>query len=595
MKKHRSLVSICLSVLMLSISACSFYKLPDLENHDLDEFYRDDSDVFRTLYSSETMSLNYLDASALIDNVICANVVDTLVDFDNNGNLLPGLALSWESDTNMTQWTFHLRDDITWVDYKGDYYADVVADDWVCAAEYIEEKGFSKAIGFTVTAPDSRTIVYDLDKPCPFFTSMLTSSAFFPLCRSFLDSVGPIFASDYKSLLYCGAYILHYFQPFEKQILVKNPHYWDKDNVFIDRIENYYDYDTTDIAIDEYLAGNIDKAIIPYDKLTKYLTDSEISESIHNCMPDSSISYFYAFNFDPQFDEKYEPENWAKAVVNENFRKAIMAALDRSSLLSVYEPYDASSLIINTVTPPRALWINGKDYTTLSALNAISGRDSYSVAQAKYYRKLAKEELSEEGVKFPIKILMPYDPSRQGWVKEAYKAELMIEAALGRNFVDVIVEAGNDTGFTTSVIESGKFAFTKCRWEASYSDPLTWTEPFNDDNEYTFWNRCSDAKIQFLHARWDNLVQQANSITFSQERRYIAFAEAEKLLINNAIIVPLSIMNGDGYEMCNLYEFEREYAPYGIAHRRYKFMHLYDFSMNQDEFKTSYEQWLKGF
>ena len=54
-------------------------------------------------------------------------------------------------------------------------------------------------------------------------------------------------------------------------------------------------------------------------------------------------------------------------------------------------------------------------------------------------------------------------------------------------------------------------------------------------------------------------------------------------------------MNGDGYEMCNLNEFEGEFAPYGAARRRYKHMHLYNSSMNMDEYKAAYDQWLKGF
>lgn len=595
MKKTNKLLSICLCTLMLLNSGCSFYKLPDIENHNLDEYYKEDAAVYKTLYSSETMSLNYLSTNALVDNVICSNVIDCLIDYDSYGKIVPGLAESWDSNNTMTQWTFHLRDNLKWVDHNGNYYDDVTSDDWLCAAEYADDNDLAKPIDFTVEAPDEKTIIYTLKDSCPFFLSMLSYSAFLPVSRSYLKKVGPMFAKDHKNLLYCGAFILHYFQPFEKQILVKNPSYWDKENVYIDRVENYYDYDASDVSVEMFLEGSIDRAIIPYDQLVKSLEDPDISQHIHRSRPDSSFTYFYAFNFDPQFDEKYDPENWKKAVVNENFRKAVMASLYRSSLLSVYEPNDPDSLINNTITPPRSLWIEGQDYTQLPALNAISGRDSYSIAQAKYFRKLAKAELDEEGVKYPIKILMPYDPSVEGWVKEAYKAELMIEAALGRNFVDVVVEAGNDTGFTTSVIESGKYAFTKCRWGANFSDPLTWAEPFTDDYEYTFWNRCSDTKIAFLNAKWNSMIQQASSINYSQKRRYIAFAEAEKFLINNAIIVPISIMNGDGYEMCNLNEFEGEFAPYGAARRRYKHMHLYNRSMNMDEYKAAYDQWLKGF
>ena len=39
---------------------------------------------------------------------------------------------------------------------------------------------------------------------------------------------------------YNGAYILSTFEPQGRRIMTKNPNYWDKDNVFIDAIEETY-------------------------------------------------------------------------------------------------------------------------------------------------------------------------------------------------------------------------------------------------------------------------------------------------------------------------------------------------------------------
>ena len=49
MKKTNKLLSICLCALMLLNSGCSFYKLPDIENHNLDEYYKEDAAVYKTL------------------------------------------------------------------------------------------------------------------------------------------------------------------------------------------------------------------------------------------------------------------------------------------------------------------------------------------------------------------------------------------------------------------------------------------------------------------------------------------------------------------------------------------------------------------
>ena len=594
MIKRNRFLTACILALLVCTSGCG-YSLPDIENHRIENSFTEDAVVYRTLYSSEVVNLNYLVSESSIDSTISVNVIDFLVDYDDHGEIVPGLASSWDSNNDSTIWTFHLRDDITWVDYNGEYYDDVTADDWVCAYEYAQS-AISKEVSIaSVEAPNNKTLIYTLNEPCPFFTSLLSYSCFLPVCRSYLEKTGSMFAKDYKHLLYNGAYILHYFQPFEQQILVKNSSYWDKDNVVIDRIENYFDYDATAISVERYLKGSVDRAIVPSDKLKEYLEDPELSEHVHRTRPDNTASCFYAFNFYPRFDPKYEPENWAKAVANENFRKAIMSAIDRVSLLSIYEPNYPEILLCNTVTPSGALYVNGQNYAYLPELEQISNRDSFNLTLESYYRKMARKELRAAGVTFPIKILMPYDPSIEGWGKEADKIALQIENALGRNFVDVIVEAGSSTGFDMSVIHSGKYALTKCSVSGAYYDPQTFTKPFVDNSNYIFWDKCEDTDIQALNEEWNILVERASAITTNTSRRYSAFAKAEKLLINNAIIIPFSILNGDGYEMCKLNEFEGEFSHYGHANKRYKYMKLHDKSMNMDEYYQAYTEWIAGF
>ena len=604
--------------------------MPDLENHILESAFSADATVFRTLYSSEVADLNYLVTSSSVDTAVCANVIDALVDYDQYGNIVPGSAESWESNDDMTEWTFHLRDGIVWVDYEGNYYADVVADDWVAAAEYVNNaanetdcqymystgsvvknaleyynytsylmhpRDYDKApksvaaedIG--VKAIDDRTLVYYLEKPCPFFPSVLSYTSYLPICRKYLEDVGNMFAKDNKSMLYNGAYILNYFVPLEKQIFVKNPTYWDAQNVFIDRIENTYDTDSSSVAAKRYLSGGIDKAVINIEKLAEYMADENMSEQIHRSRPDSSFSYFYAFNFVPKFESSYEPENWEKAVVNENFRKAIMASINKEEILAIYEPYEPTSLINNTVTPPGAAAVDGKDYTSFGQLQSLSDMDNYNLSMASEYKNKAKSELEQAGVTFPIKILMPYNPATEGWKHEAYMIEEQIETALGSDFVDIIVEEGSDTGFLLSVRRSGKYALMKCRWGADYADPQTWTEPFEDDGEYMFWHECTDEDIRNIHEQWRNSVDEAAAITADPNARFESFADAESLIINHAIVIPFSIMSGDGYLMSKVDEFEGEYSSYGMARQRYKLLKVHDKSMSMEEFEEKYNEW----
>ena len=74
--------------------------------------------VFRRVYASEVSTLNYLTAGAQWEQEVGANVIDSLVEYDRYGKLIPGLALNWETSEDGLTWTFKLRPDAKWSDGK---------------------------------------------------------------------------------------------------------------------------------------------------------------------------------------------------------------------------------------------------------------------------------------------------------------------------------------------------------------------------------------------------------------------------------------------------------------------------------------------
>src|SRR5690554_6569823 len=50
-----------------------------------------------------------------VANNVFPNIFDTLLVLDREGQLAPGLATSWEAESD-TSWRFHLRDDVTFHD-----------------------------------------------------------------------------------------------------------------------------------------------------------------------------------------------------------------------------------------------------------------------------------------------------------------------------------------------------------------------------------------------------------------------------------------------------------------------------------------------
>jgi ABC-type oligopeptide transport system substrate-binding subunit len=442
-----------------------------------------------------------------------------------------------------------------------------------------------------VTAPDDYTLVYTLDQPCSFFLSCLSYSAYMPVNRDFLVESGDMFGRSKENILYNGAFRLTEYIPQERRVLVKNEKYWDKQNVHIDKINARFRKDASELEPSAFLNGELDQVLLDSTSMAKWMSDPEAASQIHSMRPDIAYSYFYSFNFKPEFGAKYEPDNWSKAVVNEDFRKAILHSLDRRALAEVYEPYNPEILLQKTITPLTFLSVGGKDYTELSPFEQIIASDPYNQELAREYRDKAREALSAEGVTFPIKVLFPYNPAIMNWGEECQLAKKQLEDTLGTDFIDVIVERGPDTGFLSAVRRSGKYALLLCNYGADFADPATYSEPFAADNTYNFWDKSQSMEISKIFNEYSAIIEKATKTYEDTQKRYELFAQAEAMLIDHAIVCPSRVSNGDGYLADRLSQFDGQFAPYGLARSRYKGMVIHDKSMSMDEFNAAYEQW----
>ena len=93
--------------------------------------------VYRSLYSSEVNTMNYLVSGTTYELVVGANTIDSLVENDTFGNILPCGAESWEVSEDGLTWTFHLRAGQYWYDADGNQKDPVTANDYVAAARYV--------------------------------------------------------------------------------------------------------------------------------------------------------------------------------------------------------------------------------------------------------------------------------------------------------------------------------------------------------------------------------------------------------------------------------------------------------------------------
>lgn len=555
--------------------------------------------TYRLLYSSEVSTLNYLVTSSSHEIRVGANVIDTLVEYDSFGNIIPSLATSWKISEDGLSITFELREGEYWVNEKGEKIAEVTARDFVSAMQYVltkeyesetakllfgliknakdyyERQGDFQRVG--VKAYGNYTLVYILEQPCPYFLSYLTYGCFMPAYGPLLEERKEQFgaATGPNTLYYNGAYRLSVFKPQEKRIFQKNETNWDADRVYIEKIEETYNSEAVTLAPALALRDEIDYAAIHSDLLDTFMKQEDKKELVTRGRKKTDYSFFYIFNFNPKFDKRYEPNNWKKAVQNENFRLAIMCAMDRVKALRVAEPDHPEELLLNTITPPSFVSFEGKDYTEFPALVEIVKRDSFKKDMAIIYKEKAKRELKESGCTFPVKILLRYRANSTDWANECIVLAQQIESILGKDFVKFVVEAGPSQNFTSQVRERGDYAMLKSNWGADYADPQTFTEIFDNDQASHFLpSKGESLSIMPMIETYYDLLSKAKEIVLDLNERYTAFADAEAYLIKHALVIPFSI-SPVSYQMTKLNIYESSYASFGVSTSRYKGMKYY--------------------
>lgn len=632
-----------------------------------------DEQVYRSLYSSEVTTMNYLVSGTTYELVVGANTIDPLVENDTFGNILPSGAESWEVSEDGLTWTFHLRAGQYWYDADGNQKDPVTANDYVAAARYVCDSAMdcansylmdgwivnaSELLNYTaallanpveqgtevgeeqdlvvdangiiyegsdwnketekydtwtevpavtpedlgVEAVDDLTLVYHMVKARPYFLTALQFGTYWPAPASLLAELGENYGLDNYSMWFNGAYLLSEFKPNEKRVYTKNENNWDAEHIYIERIEQTCNTEATTLAPELFLRGEIDYADIGSDIVADWLSDPEKSQMISSSRVIGDYSYFFGFNFEPKFDAEYEPENWAIAVNNENFRKAVFHGINRDEYLAAKYPGDDPSIHkINTVTPKGFSVNEGKDYVFYGGLAKYTEGESFDPELAVQFRDAAKAELEAAGCKFPIKVPVNYNTSSTTWANCTVVLEQQLEELLGADFIDIIVVPYSGSSFLKETRRNGNYALQELNWGADFMDPETWADPFDHKNSYNFF--CNETLEQdginqytkteetaALIDQYFELVAAAREETGDMNARYEAFAAAESFYIDHAIVVP-GFISGGSYQATKLNAFEGQYAMMGQSSSRYKGQHVYKTAMSQDMFDAQYAEW----
>ena len=562
---------------------------------------------FNTVYSGELTTLNYLVTATTAEHVIAANTVSALVQYDEFGILYPSLARHWRISPDGLTYTFTLRQGVQWMTWDGREYAETTAQDFVDAMRYVltpanasrtanivwrvirgaEDFFNGRTTDFStvgIRAVDRHTVEYTLSRPVPYFMSMLTYVPFFPANGRFLAEAGTRFGTDHTTLLYNGAYILTSHLPQQGREFIRNERYWDRANVHIQRLTYRFNREAAALAPEMFFRGEITSASIPIAILDGWLQDPARKDLVRPAAV-GNFSFWFAFNFDPKFPAQHEPDNWRRAVNNENFRKAIFHGFDRVAAMLTFDPYYPERQLQNTIVPHGFVTVGGVDYTELPPLSRLRTATFFDRRLALDFRNRAQVELRAQGATFPIRMMMPFNTGSPDWVNRVQVMEQQLETLLGRGFIDVVPVGFPPTGFLDATRRAGNYAFQEVNWGPDFGDPETYVDPFMPGNTYSPINMA-----QGYDGTYERLIAAARAELVDLRKRFELFAQAEAYLIDNAYVIPYR-RGGGGYVASRLHPFTGAYAPFGVAGLSFKRQIVLERPMNMAQFDEVEARW----
>ena len=608
--------------------------------------------VFSYMYETDPDSLNYLTTGKAAVTNITNNVVDGLLENDRYGNLVPSMAEDWSVSQEGLTYTYTIRKDAKWYTAEGEEYADVKAKDFVTGLKYAADqksdglylvqesikgldayvKGEIKDFAEVgIKAIDDYTIQYTLNKPESFWNSKTTMGVLAPVNEEFLNSKGEDFgkATDPSSILYNGPYLLKSLVTKSSVEFEKNPNYWDKENVHIDKVKlAFWDGQDTNKPAENFKDGSFTMARLFPTSASYPELEKEFKDNIVYTQQDSA-TFLVGTNIDRQsykYTSKTTDEqktSTKKALLNKDFRQAIAFGFDRTSYASqVNGQSGATKLLRNLFVPPAFVQADGKNFGDLvkdklvtygdewKDVNLNDAQDGlYNPEKAKAELAKAKEALQAEGVQFPIHLDMPVDQTNTTKVQRVQSLKQSLEATLGAENVVVDIqqlqkdEVLNITYFAETAAGEDWDLSDNVGWSPDFADPSTYLDiikPSVGENTKTYLGFDSGtnnaAAKQVGLEDYEKMVVEAGNETSDISKRYETYAAAQAWLTDSALWPPPTSQTGRPM-LSKMVPFTLPFAYSGNKGTSeallYKYLDLQDKPVTAEEYQKAQEKWTK--
>ena len=471
---------------------------------------------------------------------------------DENNQVQPGQAESWEVSEDGLTWTFHLREGLKWSDGTDLDAADFVytykrVADPDTAAPYSQTAvgmiaGYDEAMAgnpdaLQVEAPDADTFIVHLSYPCTYFDKLAAFATLSPVQQETIEANGDAWATSPETYISNGPYYMTEWTVGQQIVFSKNPYYkggWDSDKIVTDTITFLLMEDST-AAYTAYTTG---QAQLIKDVPTEEIPSLTKAEDGGEFDVDPVMGTYYL-----TMNDSIEPFN------DVNVRKALSLAIDRD--------YIANTLMQGTYSPAYKLTGPGiTDADGSAYMDKSSGEwipEDYETAKA-----MAQQALADAGYPngegFPT---ITYSTNDAGYHKAvAEYLQQCYKEVLGINLEIEIVEWSS----FTPMRRAGDYEMARNGWSFDYNDPSSMLELFMTGN--------ANNDGQYSNPEFDAMME--NTKIADKEQRFANLHAAEEIVMADYSMIPVAYYNDFWLQSPDLQG--TWHSPYGYWYLQYAYI-----------------------
>ena len=449
-----------------------------------------------------------LDPIQVVDVTTSEYVVEIfggLVALDEDLTIIPDIAQDWEISTDGRTYTFTLRDNVVFhtgnqrrvtaedVKYSIERAADpanasptVVA--YLGNIRGLKERFAGNAASVSgVTVVDERTIRFDLVDPSAFFLQELTYPVAYVVDRQQVESDPRNWTRNPNGT---GPFRLAEFRPAERIRLVANPRY----HLGAPKLAEVIFELGGGSVLTRYENDEIHIGGFPASLLDSVKDGSSALARDYRAVPNMAVLYFKLNPNLAPFDDPLVRQAFAMSIDRETINNVL--------LFDAYRPADG---FVPPEMPGYEESVHAYPYDPVRAKQLLD--------QSRYATNMPRIVLTFSGsASAPSDLLVAI---QEGW-----------QSALG---VTVELQAIDSAAFLRE-IRLGNFQMQSDGWAADYPDPESFIGKLFESSSQLNYTKYSNPQV-------DDLIRRAR-IDLDQQRRYDLYAQAEQIVLDDAIVIP---------------------------------------------------------